>query len=146
MDTLPKEIKYFYQPIEIDVKTDHYDEKIYFYIKYYSMIIRINTTPYIFEDFSDFSYIHKYYKWPENRFDKRYENPLNKFITQLSKNKECYYDESYYYDCEKRDAFQIEIEGDIIKISNGMITIELPMNTKPILLNAMKKYEDILNG
>ena len=108
------------------------------------MIIRVNTATEIYEDFSNFSDIHKCYRQPKNFCDKRYDDPLAKFISQMSKNKDCMYDESYYCDGEKRDAFKIEIDNNTIKISDGTITINLPIESKNLLLNAMKEYQNML--
>lgn len=138
---LIEEIRYFYQPMEINVEEDDYI--VYFQIKYYSMNIRINTSTTISENCSNFNDIYKEYCKPDNLYDKR-DDQLDEFITEMSNNEDCYYDESYYYDCELKRAFNIIVDGNNITISDGTITIDLPPASKNLLLLAMKKYQSII--
>lgn len=138
---LIEEIKYFTQVPSIDIKKDEY--VVYFEIKYYSMTARLNTSVTIKTNYSDFSYIYDEYHKPDHLCYPD-DGDLNRFIKKLTKNKDCRYDESYYYECVPVPAFQIDVTGDTIKIGDDTITIDLPNNGKNILLTALKKYQAML--
>lgn len=123
---------------DIEINVDENYNNIYFIIKYHLIEIKIDTTTEVFESLRE-----KYYVKQTNCCD---ETSLDQFITDLSNNKDCYYDESYWYDCEKRKALRIEIENDTIIMSDNNITIKLPDYSKHSIINAMKKYQNMINN
>lgn len=146
MESLPvdliKEIKYFYQLPEIDILIEksggeHVRTLFYFSIKYQILTINLEMVPPLLEN----GIVGGVWQY---RRENRGLIELNQFIEDLFNNKDSSYEEvSDIWGID--NYFGIELINNTIKINGGNVKIDLTIESKNRVLEAMKKYRDILN-
>lgn len=121
---LIEEIKYFSQPIETDIRKEHFNGYDNYFFEIKQGIVKTELQMIHLIDFYD-------------------EKRLNYFLNHFEQEKDCAYDESS--DCYDRpEFFKIKMQNKIITIFNSCTKITLPLENKNQILNAMRKYRDFI--
>ena len=139
METLPKEIineiKYFYQVPEIKIVTQE-SRIFYFCVKYRLATMKLQMVGCLEREW-------RRDMWMYNKN----KDLVGKFIHDLKNNIDCHYNEIRYvgtYNGDNAEKFDIVVKGDNITIYNAVDEINLGIDCKSLLIDAMKKYQSIL--